>query len=151
VLKWIACSSIALLALLSVTITVGQASSSTRVERMSQRVLEREARKVAVHGGVTGSCWGCATPYMKRLSYELIDRAFSSSYRSWAHCIVNRESGYNPGAVSRTDDHGLPQFNRPSHSWINYTKVKRDPPYAVACFVRLSRGGSNQGPWGYSC
>jgi hypothetical protein len=94
---------------------------------------------------------------MRRLSYELVERAFTPygpNAVRWSLCVVNRESGGNPGAISRTDDHGLPQFNRPSHPWIDYTRLKRDPPYAVAIFVRMSRGGSYRSPWSgghYSC
>ncbi len=40
---------------------------------------------------------------------------FQRPQRAVAACIIKRESGGNPKAVSPTDDWGLFQLNRPSH------------------------------------
>ena len=126
-------------------------AKADRVDHLRQTTLERAAHRAVVHGRIRSTRWGDATPWLRRLSRELIERAFTGSSRSWALCVVERESGFNPGAVSRTDDHGLPQINRPSHSWVNYSRIVRDPVYAVAVMVRLSDHGANRQPWGWSC
>lgn len=41
--------------------------------------------------------------------------AFPPSLRPVAACIIKRESGGNPGAVSATHDYGLFQINRAAH------------------------------------
>ena len=127
------------------------AKASDRVDRLPQLALERAAIRAAATGGIRSSRYADATPWMKRLSEELVERAFPRSARSMAFCIVNRESGWNPGAISRTDDHGLAQINRPSHPWVSYGRITVDPVYAVAVFVRLSDRGRDWGPWGWSC
>jgi hypothetical protein len=141
----------------AVTLTEDTGSATTkRIDAMTQKQLEAEARYVAVHGGVICTRWGCATPYMKRLSRELVYRQFRrTGTERWALCVVERESGFNPGAVSRTNDHGLAQFNAPSWSHLyDMRRLKRDPVYAVKSFFRLSGGGRSTSPWrggGYSC
>lgn len=131
-----------------------KATAADRVSSMPQRTLEKQARIVARTGGIYSSRYGAASPYLKRLSRELVARAFPSWAERWAFCVVGRESGWNPGAISRTDDHGLAQINRPSHRWVDYRRITADPVYGVAVFVRLSDRGASRGPWGggtYSC
>jgi len=118
-----------------------------RVDRMSQTTLERQAELVVTTGGVRGRCHGCATPYMRRLAQELIARAFVGDARRWALCVVDRESGFNPGAVSRTHDYGLAQIHASSHPWVNVDRLLVDPVYAVSTMLRLSRGGWQRSPW----
>jgi len=119
---------------------------------MPQSQLEHAAIEAAATGGILSSRYGAATPWMKRLSRELVERAFvGANARRMALCVVGRESGFNPGAISSTDDHGLPRINRPSHPWVNFRRITVDPPYAVSVMVRLSGHGRNWGPWGWSC
>lgn len=140
-------------------------STADRVDRLPTRLLEREARKVALHGGIRCHTIGvgarCATPYMRRLVRELVERRFRVYGRyalAWGVCVAGRESGFNPAAISATDDHGVGQLNRPSHQWVDYGRIAwatdvsptgwaGDPVYSVAVFAKLSRGGRNRDPW----
>jgi hypothetical protein len=117
------------------------------VKCLSQRVLERTARHVARHGGVLGSCYGCATPYMRVLSVELVARAFPPASRLWAVCVVGRESGGNPGSISRTRDYGLPQIHVAAHPEFSAWLLTHDPVYSAKAFVRLSQHGRHRAPW----
>lgn len=143
-----------------------------RVDRLPARLLEREARTVGRNGGIVchtiGVGSGCATAYMRRLTRELVERGLAPSGPgavAWGLCTVGHESSFNPAAVSHTDDHGAGQLNRPSHRWVNYQRIAwrttssptgwaTDPVYSVGVFLKLSRRGTNRGPWEgapYSC
>ena len=50
-------------------------------------------------------------------------------------CIINKESNWNPWAVSRTDDHGLVQLNRPS--WQHYFGARWHHRYDPVANVRM--------------
>jgi Transglycosylase SLT domain len=143
--------ALALVAVGVLVVAVSDARGADRVDRLTQPALERAATEAAATGGIRSTRYADATPWMRRLSRELVARAFAGDARRWALCVVERESGFNPGAVSSTDDHGLPQVNRPSHRWVDYRRIVVDPVYAVAVMVRLSDRGRNRGPWGWSC
>ena len=121
---------------------------------MSQPKLERTARRVATHGGVAGSCYGCATHYMKLLADELVVREFPGWSEGWAVCVVERESGFNPGAVNwQSGATGLSQIEPQYHPEFNRWRLK-DPVYGTHAFGRLSRWGRDRSPWaggGYAC
>ena len=98
--------------------------------------------------------WGDASPYLRTLCYEMISRKFSRfGTQSWARYVVNRESGCNPGAVNTTYSswsqraQGLAQLIPAYHRWVDYPRMLRDVDYGIAVFVKLSKGGSNTGPW----
>jgi hypothetical protein len=121
--------------------------------KLPQARLERLARNVARHGGVTGTCAGCATHYMKLLSDELVVRAFPAWSEDWAVCVVYHESGFNPGAVSPKGALGLSQILPTAHPEFHRARL-RDPVYNVRSFAHLSRLGRRRGPWrgqGYVC
>lgn len=143
----VALALLLLVVLVVVLVFADRASARDRVDRMPQPALERAAIRAVAVGGVRSSRYGDATPWVKRLSRELVERAFAGDARRWALCVVARESGWNPGAISATNDHGLAQINRPSHRGISYARLVVDPPYAVAVFVGLSDGGANRSPW----
>jgi hypothetical protein len=142
-------------------------ATASNIQTMQLKKLEREARNVGLNGGITchtvGQGHGCATPYMRSIVRELIVRYFpAGDNRNWALCVAGRESGYNPAAISYSDDHGVGQLNRPSHSWVDYNRIAfwnngrwaSDPVYSTQVFVRLSRQGANRSPWAggvYSC
>lgn len=112
--------------------------------------LAREARYVAAHGGVLGSCHGCSTPRMQRLVRRLIVARFApsgASAVSTALCVARGESGFNPGAISRTGDYGVFQINRPSwersYDWVRIL----DPVYNVGVGWAMSRRGYSWSPW----
>jgi hypothetical protein len=63
----------------------------------------RDSRSASNYGGVSASV-------RARVRRE-IRRQFPASEWRWAYCVVGRESGWNPRAVSRTNDHGLFQLN----------------------------------------
>jgi len=121
------------------------------LQRISQPTLERAAERAVAAGRIHSARWGDATRWLRNISRELVARAFPRETRGWALCVVGRESGFNPGAVSSTDDHGLPQIHRTAHPWVNTRRIVVDPPYAIAVMVRLSDHGRNRGPWGWSC
>ena len=50
-------------------------------------------------------------------------------------CIIDRESGWTPRAVSRTDDHGLVQLNAPS--WARYFGRRWQLRYDPVANVRM--------------
>jgi hypothetical protein len=139
--------ALAVILLVVLIATIADAKGADRVDRLSTVQLERASIRAVATGGVRSSRYADATPWTKRLVRELIDRAFRGDARRWARCVVERESGWNPGAVSSTDDHGLAQLNRPSHRWVDYGRLVVDPPYAVAVMVRLSDRGHNRKPW----
>lgn len=128
--------------------------------------LANQARWLAQHGGVTGTCAGCATLRMQSLSKALVVTRFQSrggEAVAWALCVVSHESGFNPGAVNSTaiapggalgHASGLAQFVVWYHRWINYWRLLRDPAYAADAMFHLSNGGRDRSPWaggGYSC
>lgn len=132
----------------------GAPARGDRVDRLPTAKLERLSILAAATGGIRSTRHGDATPWMRRLSRELVERAYAGDAERWALCVVARESGFNPGAVSHTDDHGLAQIHRPSHPWVHYGRLHVDPPYAVAVMVRLSNRGRSRSPWrgyGYAC
>lgn len=149
----------------ALALAAGAAAAGDRVDLLTTGQLEREARKVALNGGIVchtpGVGAACATPYMRRLVRELVERRFRPDGPfaiAWGLCIAGRESGFNPAAVSRTDDHGAGQLHRPAHPWVSYGRIAwrtnvsptgwaGDPVYSVAVFHRLSRGATNRGPW----
>ena len=134
---------------------VGQ--TAAQAERSStQASLEVRARWTAQHGGITGSCYGCATGSMKSLASQLVVKQFSragSSAVRWALCVVRRESGFNPGAInSSSGASGLFQFlGHPQYSnWM----LTHDPVGQVRAAWQLSHGAQDRSPWyggGYSC
>lgn len=93
-----------------------------------------------------GTCWGCASPEVREAVKSYLLRTVGATLTRCAY----RESGYNPSAVSRTDDHGVFQFNRPSHPWIDYVRIARDVVYNVAAARRLYAAAGLQ-PWGGWC
>jgi hypothetical protein len=130
-------------------------SASAGVESYSNNQLQREAAKEIAHGGIYSVRWGDASPYLKSLCYEMVRRAFAPfGTDQWAIHIVNRESGCNPGAVNTTYSSWsqraqcIAQMIPAVHTWVDYARCKRDLPYAVRVFVRLSNGGRETGPWG---
>lgn len=54
----------------------------------------------------------------------------------WAMCIVNRESGWNPRAVSATNDHGLFQLNAPT--WQRFFGGRWQRVYDPVANVRMA-------------
>lgn len=115
--------------------------------------LAKRARHVAANGGVTGDCWGCATPLMRELTRRVVAARFrpAGGYAvRVALCIVSRESGFNPGAVNHRDpsggSHGLAQING-AHRWrYDFGRIY-DPVYNAGVMWAMSRGGRSWGPW----
>ena len=144
---------LAAMIMVSVALGTGIATASTFSTSTS---LQAQARYTALHGGIQGSCFGCATSRMKYLSRQLViqqfQRAGSGAVR-WALCVVGRESGGNPGAVnSSSGAAGLFQFlGHPQYSnWM----LTHDPVGQVRAAWQLSHGAQDRSPWyggGYSC
>lgn len=56
------------------------------------------------------------------------------------YAMIEHESGFNPEAVSKTDDYGLMQINEVNHSWLNeeYRCADMLDPYQnVYCGVKI--------------
>lgn len=146
-----------LTAVIAALVAVGQApaqESQSLVDRMSWKQLAHAARKEVKRGGIYSTRWGAASPWLRTLSKELIERAFLRVDGNvvWAQYIVFRESGYNPGAVnSMSRCTGLMQA-APMHwtvngGWIDKYRMIRDPAYAAKVFVKWSKGGAYTRPW----
>jgi hypothetical protein len=132
-------------------VLVGQTAQAER-----ESSLHFQARKVALHGGIKGSCYGCATYRMKSLSRRLVIEQFSQAGPDavrWSLCVVGRESDFNPGAInSSSGAAGLFQFL--GHPQYSYWKLTHDPVYQVRAAWQLSRHARDRSPWyggGYSC
>lgn len=121
--------------------------------------LVRDTRWLAQHGGVTGICSGCATVRMKQLVRALIVARFvpvGASATQTVLCLAENESGFNPGAISDTNDWGAGQINRPSHesdhpSWwrphAGFKHAVLDPAYNVGIMFAMSKRGTSWTPW----
>ena len=121
--------------------------------------LMRDTRWLAQHGGVTGTCSGCATVRMKQLVKALIVARFApvgASATQTALCLAENESDFNPGAISDTNDWGTGQINRPSHepdhlSWwrphAGFKHAVLDPVYNVGIMFAMSKRGTSFTPW----
>ena len=112
--------------------------------------LAKQARYVASHGGVTGTCHGCATPRMQSLVRQLVAARFApagASRVATALCVVRGESGFNPGAISHTGDYGVFQIN--ALTWRNTYDWGRilDPVYNVNVGWAMSKHGTYWYPW----
>lgn len=139
---------------LAVALAVVGKVDADAVGRMPQAKLERTARYVARHGGIRGSCYGCATPRMQRLVFELVERAFPRGSKAWAICVTARESGANPGAISASGDYGVGQIHVALWRQFSAWRLTHDPVYSVVAFRRLAAAGANRQPWSggrYSC
>lgn len=124
--------------------------------RLSDTELYTAADAEVRRGGVYSERWGDASPLLKSLCYEALNRAFSRyGTQSWARYIVNRESGCNPGAVNTTYSSWsqraqcIAQMIPAVHRWVDYNRCKRDLRYAIQIFVHLSNGGTSTSPWAY--
>jgi hypothetical protein len=120
--------------------------------------LYAAADREVQHGGIYGIGWGAASPLLKSLCYEALNRAFGAN-AGWARFVVNRESGCNPSAQNVTyaacsdwstcqRATGLSQMIPAIHRWVDYTRAMHDLRYSVYVFFRLSNGGRSTGPWG---
>ena len=130
-------------------LVVTSAQAADRVDSMRTEQVYDEAQQAIDSGAIYSSRWGGASSYLKRLCYELVERAFHPyGTQEWAVYIVRRESDCNPGAInSSSGTTGIAQIHPVYHRWIDYYRLKRDIRYAVAVFVRMSRGGRSTGPW----
>lgn len=111
--------------------------------------LGKVANKAIHAGHVYSHRWGDASPWLKALCYEMVDRAFSPyGTQAWARMVVNRESGCNPAAInSSSGTTGIAQIHPDYHTWVDFQRVQWDMRYAIKTFLRLSRNGSSTGPW----
>ena len=105
--------ALALATLVALTVTAA-ADTATRIDRLTYDQLAKRADRAIHAGHVYSHRWGDASPWLKALCYEMVDRAFSP--------------------------YG-------TQAWADFRRVQWDMRYAVATFVRLSRGGRNTGPW----
>lgn len=136
-------------------------SASTATQKYEGPAIAAKARYVALHGGVTGSCWGCATPQMKSLVIQVI-RARWAGDRGGTQglvtsiCTTWRESGFNPGAISSTGDWSQSQFNYVAHHWQHpdwwqpgrgFKYLIQDPWKSSSEMLAMSQSGTNFTAW----
>lgn len=145
------------LAVLSALVLVFLCATST--SQAKHTTLAHKARFVALHGGITGSCYGCATAHMKHLMDRIYSKRFSSagSYaQAIAKCLMHSESGANPGAISSTGDFGGPQMNYVAHhgshpDWFQpgrgFKYLIFDPWLGASEMWAMSSGGRSWSPW----
>ena len=112
--------------------------------------LAHQVRYLATHGGVLGTCHGCATPRMQALVRRLVVARFTPAGPdrvATALCVVRGESGFNPGAISRTGDFGVFQINK--KTWYDTYDWPRilDPVYNVNVGWAMSKHGTYWYPW----
>jgi Transglycosylase SLT domain len=137
-----------LLCLTTAALLIVPTAMADGVDNMPTKKIERAAQKQINNGAIYSSRWGDASPYLKRLCYELVDRAFAPfGTSSWAHYVVNRESDCNPGAInSSSGANGIAQILQ-SHTQYDHYRIRHDIRYAVRVFVHMSDGGRNTSPW----
>jgi hypothetical protein len=87
---------------------------------------------------------------MKQLVRALIRQTFRPA--GWAAvtralCFSRRESGWSPGAISPSDDHGVFQVHRASYHPFDFWRVDHDPVYSVWVGWVVSSHGRDWGPW----
>lgn len=116
------------------------------------------AREAALHG-VTGHCYGCASAYTKNLVRQVFQKRFAPAGHAavnTAICLITRESGLNPQAISATGDYGAAQFNYAAHheahpEWYapgrGFSSLIFDPSYNAGAMFAMSRGGTSWTPW----
>lgn len=133
----------------------GQASTTSE----SWQHLAKQARHVALHGGITGTCHGCATAKMQDLMARLYEARFASSggyAQRTAVCLMKAESGGNPGAISSTGDYGGLQANKQAHGakhpeWYlpgrGFAYLIFDPGYGAGQMWAMSQGGTSWTSW----
>lgn len=140
----------AVVAITACVVALAYAKTSHAANHTIPDKLAKEARYVAAHGGILGSCHDCATPRMKNLVRRLIIARFTpegpQAVRT-ALCVARGESGYNPGAISHTGDYGVFQINRASwYDTYDWTRIL-DPVYNVGVGWAMSQRGRSWGPW----
>lgn len=138
-----------LLAVLLLVMVVATSAHAGNTDRMSYAQLAKAANKAIASGHVYSSRWGDASPWLRSLCYEMVDRAFRPfGTQAWAHMVVNRESGCNPGAInSSSAANGIAQIMPSVWTQYDHYRMRHDLRYAVSVFVRMSDGGRYTGPW----
>lgn len=141
---------------LSLVIFMAMATSTTA---QTSKSLAWQARSIALHGGITGTCHGCATDKMKALMVRVYQERFRESgpaAQRTAICLMQDESGGNPGAISVTEDFGGPQMNKAAHgrthpSWYQpgrgFSYLIFDPWYGASMMWAMSKGGTDWTQW----
>lgn len=121
--------------------------------------LAKQARHVALHGGILGTCHGCATAQMKQLMERVYVSRFADTgayAQRVAVCVMKAESGGNPGAISGTDDYSGSQFNYDAHhnqhpEWYRPGRGFRylifDPWLSASQMWAMSKRGTDWTPW----
>lgn len=96
---------------------------------------------------------------MKLLMVKVYEARFASA-GPWAQrtavCLMEAESGANPGAVSHTNDYGGPQINYSAHhvelaSYFRpargFTALIFDPAFGAGAMWAMSRAGTSWRSW----
>lgn len=115
--------------------------------------LRRRARRLpllAVFG--IALLFGAACTPQEAVWMHFADNGSSGELHSQAQRVVSCESGWNPTAVSPTNDHGLFQINRRWHE-ASFTQVtgqswdKVYDPYWNALYARHIYNTQGWSPW----
>lgn len=124
------------------------------IHHWSYEQLAENAREEVRRGGTFSVRYGDCSSRLQSLSRELIERTFGPhGTANWALYIVDRESGFCPGAVNTTYSSWtqraqcIAQMIPAYHTWVDYDRCKTDPAYSVKVFAELSNYGTSTGPW----
>lgn len=133
-------------------IMAGVANGKTHSNKVTWATWEQRAQKEIKAGGVYSHRHGAASPKLKYIIQQMIYMKFGHGYNGYhmMRCAA-RESGFNPFAISRTNDHGTLQINYAAHHrTFDFNKIDHSPGYGIIAAVRLF-GGSGFGPWYGPC
>ena len=126
----------------------------SNIHKWSYAQLTEQGKEAIANGGTYSVRYGDCSNTIKTIVKELLNRKFGphGTYY-WAYSIVNRESGFCPGAVNTTysdpnqQAQCVAQMIPAYHTWVDYDRCKSDPAYSVQVFANLSNYGTSTGPW----
>lgn len=128
------------------------ANGKTSVNSVSWATWEQRAQKEIKAGGIYSTRHASASPKLKYIVIQMIYMRFGHGYVGYHmyRCAL-RESGFNPGAISRTNDHGTFQINYAAHhDSFDFWKIDHSPGYGINAAWRLYQG-AGFGPWYGPC
>lgn len=135
-----------LVALIALTANIGTAQAK---KPATFATLNQWANTEIKNGGIYGRGWGQASPKLKFIVTQMIFIKFGDNWVGRKMlCYAHRESGLNPMALSRTNDHHVFQLNYSAHNGsFDFTRLdKPDVGYGITSAWRLYRGAGFT-PW----
>ncbi len=140
------------------SVEVGVSRSEALAEQVAKEAALKAEQEKAAQAAKAAEAAAAAVKAVARVApvkqapvsgnYDALFQKYFGANWKMARAICTAESGLNPNAVSRTNDHGLCQVNWPSH----YNKVSKlsdlyDPEINLQVSARISGNGINWNPW----